>query len=107
VVGLRPGEKLREELVAVDETLIAADVEKIMRVEAIRIPELEFMLGKIAELESLITAGQSEPLIQWLSEVVPTFRPMNGEVAREVSVSHRRPKKPASSRAWRVVTGHG
>lgn len=104
VVGLRPGEKIREELVGVDETLVASDVEKILRVEAIGIPDLDFMHDKIAELERLVTDDRSDPLIEWLLEVVPTFRPMNTEVARRAS--YRRAKKQVSSRAWRVVGKH-
>jgi FlaA1/EpsC-like NDP-sugar epimerase len=103
VVGLRPGEKLREELVAVDETLVASEVEKILRVEPAAVPGLEFLLGKITELERLVSDGKSEPLIEWLSDVVPTFRPLNG--AR--SPNHRGIKKQAAPRLWRVASGHG
>ena len=105
VVGLRPGEKLREELVGADEALVASNVEKILRVEAIGIPDLEFMHEKIAELERLVTDDRSEPLMEWLCEVVPTFRPMNTEVARQAG--YPRAKKQVSSRVWRVVGGHG
>jgi FlaA1/EpsC-like NDP-sugar epimerase len=103
-VCLRPGEKLREELVAVDESLVASEVEKILRVEPTAVPEKEYLLAKIAELERLVIEGKHEPLIDGLSEVVPTFRPLNADVARQVS--HRRPKQTAS-RVWRVVSGHG
>ncbi len=104
VVGLRPGEKLREELIGADETLVASDVEKIMRVQAIGIPDPEFMHEKIAELEQLVTESRVELLIGWLREVVTTFRPTNAEVGRQAM--HPRAKNQVSSRAWRVVGGH-
>lgn len=103
VVGLRPGEKLREELVGVDETLIASEVEKILRVETAAIPDLDFLLNKINELDRLVSDGTPEPLIDWLSEVVPTFRPLSSSRY----AGQKRVKKQAAPRIWRVVSGHG
>lgn len=99
VVGLRPGEKLREELVGADEMLVSSGVEKILRVEASSIPDANFMLEKIAELEAVLADGESAPLIDWLAEVVPTFKPMT-TAARHFGP--RRPKKPVPSRVWRL-----
>lgn len=102
VVGLRPGEKLREELVAMDEMLVPADVEKIMRVEAGWIPDLEFLIQKIAQLEQLAINGTSGPVIELLCEMVPTFRPLSGNFTAQANERWARGTGP---RAWRIA-GH-
>jgi FlaA1/EpsC-like NDP-sugar epimerase len=83
-VGLRPGEKLREELVGMDETLSASTVDKIMRVQSGWIPDFNVLSRKIADLERLAIKGQTTDVIKLLFEIVPTFRPLNPNTSMQI-----------------------
>jgi FlaA1/EpsC-like NDP-sugar epimerase len=74
-IGLRPGEKLHEELVGIDETLEPSGVEKILQVRPRRLPRPARLVKKLSELERLAIEGKSDALIELLCEVVPTFHP--------------------------------
>jgi FlaA1/EpsC-like NDP-sugar epimerase len=77
IVGLRPGEKLREELVAMDETIVPSEVDKIMRVQSGWVVDLDSFNQKIEALEKLAMGGQSGRALELLYEMVPTFRPLD------------------------------
>ncbi|HYQ98374.1 MAG TPA: nucleoside-diphosphate sugar epimerase/dehydratase, partial [Candidatus Nitrosocosmicus sp.] len=84
VVGLRPGEKLREELVGMDEMLIPAEVQKIFRVQSAWLADLQFLTAKIDEMEEMALKGQSRRALALLYETVPTFRPVDPKTAKQL-----------------------
>jgi FlaA1/EpsC-like NDP-sugar epimerase len=75
-VGLRPGEKLREELVGMDETLGESGLQEIRVVRSGWIPELHCLNSGIAALEQAAIAGKANKVLELLYELVPTFRPL-------------------------------
>jgi FlaA1/EpsC-like NDP-sugar epimerase len=98
VVGLRPGEKLREELVATDESLLPTTVEKILRVQSGRIPDVAFLMKRIAQLEQLAIKGKCDSVIELLCEIVPTFHPLTGNSARAATELCGKEKAPGALR---------
>ena len=85
-----------------DEMLVPSEVEKILRVQSGWIPDLEFLVQKIAQLEKLAINGKSGPVIELLYEVVPTFRPLNGNLAGQANQRGANGERP---RAWKIA-GH-
>jgi len=71
--GMRPGEKLYEELAADDESIDAGPIEKILRISS---PPLDpgGIESEVRELEALAVRGDAEAVLSQLSLLVPTFR---------------------------------
>src|SRR5262249_50548516 len=78
-IGLRPGEKLQEELVGSDETSTPTSVERIHCVETKQTHDLRSLVVEVAALEQLAQAEDSRAVFRKLRELVPTYRPANGE----------------------------
>ena len=80
-VGLRPGEKLYEELLMSNEKLKSTENEKIFVEERPAIPEKE-LRAALEELQAAIDAGNRAELLRLMHALVPTFRAPE-EVNRE------------------------
>jgi FlaA1/EpsC-like NDP-sugar epimerase len=87
-VGLRPGEKLHEELVGTDETVQPSGVAKIFQVRAERLPDPEALARQLTTLERLALQGEAGALLDFLSEVIPTFRPQQAVHRDDLAWEH-------------------
>ena len=73
--GLRPGEKLSEELVGADEVAEPTAAAGILRVQLSTPPEWSQFLRQVTELEMLSDTGDDAAVIRRLCALVPTYRP--------------------------------
>jgi FlaA1/EpsC-like NDP-sugar epimerase len=71
--GMRPGEKLEEELVGPDEQAEMSAVSKIMKVNPLTRP-IETLEAEIRALEQAALAGETERVVQQLHRIVPSLR---------------------------------
>lgn len=73
-VGLRPGEKLHEELVGEDEITEPAAIDKILRIQTSFPLALEAFREKERVLEAAAHVDNAEWALEQLQDIVPTFR---------------------------------
>jgi FlaA1/EpsC-like NDP-sugar epimerase len=71
--GLRPGEKLSEELVGDDERAETSSVEKVLRVRSSNAPNLALLGAQVAELERMAFEGDADGTLRQLGQIVPAF----------------------------------
>ena len=81
--GLRPGEKLEEELLASDEAAHQTTVEKI-RVIAPSVTDPTALRRGLSRLVSLMTLGDDEGVLRGIAALVPEYVPWQGSAAAEV-----------------------
>lgn len=95
-IGLRPGEKLYEELLMASNDLSATANAKIF-VEQQGVIERETIQAELAELQAALTRGaDNEELIALIKSMVPTYHAPE-EVNQEVEEKERLPKEAAVS----------
>src|SRR5256885_11706082 len=80
--GLRPGEKLEEELLASDEAAHQTTVEKI-RVIAPSVSDPTALRRGLSRLVSLMTLGDDEGVLRGIAALVPEYVPWQGSAAAE------------------------
>ena len=76
ITGLRPGEKLYEELLANEENTIATHHEKILIAKT---SVKENMSEKIDKLIDLIDSQQNEKIVLLLKSIIPEYLSQNSE----------------------------
>src|SRR2546425_666636 len=87
--GLRPGEKLHEELVAAGETAQPTSIGKVYVVEPKSHDLLTFRLG-LERLAAVLRRGDDEGVLRGIAVLVPEYSPWPGSAAaRAVAAAHR------------------
>jgi FlaA1/EpsC-like NDP-sugar epimerase len=82
IVGLRPGEKMTEELWVISETLLSTHHQKINRAVPNREEEAVALGGRLDYLLELTNKGGFEDIEKHLKEIVPTYTPVIGDNQR-------------------------
>lgn len=73
-IGLRPGEKLFEELVSHDETVVPAGIDRLLRMHRHTVPGRDRLAQDVTLLERLALEGRTAEVLAQLRVVVPEFR---------------------------------
>jgi len=96
-IGLRPGEKLYEELIGMGEVAEPSAIDKILRVRTTAAIELESFRERLITLEAAGHLKNSEWMIGQLRELIPTFRQSGTEGLSECHVDE---EVPAEAGVW-------
>ena len=109
-IGLRPGEKLSEELVGPGEEVECSPVAKVLQLKAAPPPDPDGLMLKVSLLGTLAQRGNTEAVIDLLRNIVPTFEPgpqlmprMDARARRRVCT--RAKKQSRDERRAALMTG--
>lgn len=75
--GLRPGEKLREELLTDAEGATKTEIGKLFSTSPRAIPEWATLRGELERLDLLVEEGNREAIVETLRRLVPEYFPMH------------------------------
>ena len=76
-VGLRPGEKLSEELVGDDETAKPSGIQSVRHLEPVELPSREQLDRQVRDLEHAARRGESATVMELLKTIVPSYSPLD------------------------------
>jgi FlaA1/EpsC-like NDP-sugar epimerase len=93
-IGLRPGEKLVEELAGEGEALERAAVDKVFRVRRREPVDAQGLSADVSQMLDLAILGQSAEVLRSLCKIVPSFRP--SDAAMPLRPGHRHVDTPSS-----------
>jgi FlaA1/EpsC-like NDP-sugar epimerase len=72
--GLRPGEKLSEELVGPDETVMPSALKEIVKVRSNHVPAHDALVSALADLERVAYLHRAEEVLAAMNVLVPSFQ---------------------------------
>jgi FlaA1/EpsC-like NDP-sugar epimerase len=89
IIGLRPGEKLVEELAGYGEVLESSDVDKVFIVRRTEKLDAARLSAEVPSLVEMAVLGQASEVLAGLQRIVPSFRPPQLSVGQRPQASVR------------------
>ena len=86
-VGLRPGEKLYEELVGEGEVAVGSTLDKILQIRPMTPPDFEGFKDDLSALEAASYGDEATVAIGRLKALIPTFRCCSDSVSAVTPVA--------------------
>ncbi len=99
-VGLRPGEKLYEELFGEDEVAAISPMEDIMAARATQLPPRDVLVRDVARLESVARTDDADAVLEQLGTIVPAYgrrkeQPVEAAAPSVMDLHHLHVPEPA------------
>jgi FlaA1/EpsC-like NDP-sugar epimerase len=90
--GLRPGEKLAEELIGPDETAMPSQLKEILKVSQKHIPDHDWLALTVSQLESMAYLQNADEVLAGIKLLVPTFESATRDSVLAIERSLRVPE---------------